>query len=90
MNPWIVLGLFGQLMFSMRFLIQWIVSEKKKKSTIPVSFWYFSIIGSLVLLTYALYKKDIVFILGQSLGSVIYIRNLALISQRKKSDNTNV
>ncbi len=85
MNPWIALGLFGQLMFFMRFFVQWIVSEKKKKSIIPESFWYFSIAGSLVLLAYAIYRKDIVFILGQSLGSIIYLRNLALIYRKDRN-----
>ncbi len=72
----------------MRFLIQWIVSEYKKVSVIPVHFWYFSIIGSSLLLTYALYRKDIVFILGQSLGIIIYVRNLILI-RRKNNENIN-
>ena len=85
---WLVIGFSGQLFFSLRFLIQWIVSEIKKVSVIPVYFWYFSIIGSSFLLIYAIYRKDIVFISGQSLGLIIYFRNLILI-KRKKYESIN-
>ena len=76
---WLIIGLSGQFLFSMRFFIQWIYSERIKKSIIPTAFWYFSIAGGLTLLSYAIYRKDPVFILGQSLGLIIYIRNLILI-----------
>ena len=76
---WIVFGLMGQLLFSARFVVQWLKSEKEKKSVIPTAFWYFSISGGIVLLTYALHKQDPVFILGQVLGLFIYLRNLQLI-----------
>lgn len=76
---WVGLGLFGQLLFSARFIVQWIASERKKRSVIPVSFWYFSLGGSALLLAYAVYRKDPVFILGQSAGAVVYVRNLWLI-----------
>ena len=76
---WLSIGFAGQLLFSMRFLIQWLVSEYKKKSTIPLSFWYFSVFGGVTLLAYAIYKRDLVFILGQGIGLIIYIRNLYLI-----------
>ena len=69
-------------MFSMRFIIQWLVSEKKKQSVIPIQFWYFSLLGSLTLLLYAIHQRDAVFILGQSLGTFIYIRNLTLIYRK--------
>jgi lipid-A-disaccharide synthase-like uncharacterized protein len=82
---WLVVGFFGQALFGMRFLIQWVMSEKRGESFIPLPFWYLSIGGSLILLTYAIHKQDPVFILGQSLGSIIYIRNLILISRKKKS-----
>jgi len=85
MNFWIMLGLFAQLLFFLRFFVQWVVSEKKGASTIPVSFWYFSIAGSLLLLIYSIYRKDIVFILGQSVGSFIYMRNLILIYKRGRA-----
>ena len=81
---WIVVGLAGQACFFMRFLIQWIVSEKRGESIIPLPFWYFSIGGSLILLTYSIHRQDPVFILGQSVGSIIYIRNLILIGRKKR------
>lgn len=81
---WLIVGLLGQLLFSMRFLVQWIASEKHKKSIIPISFWYFSIGGSFLLLAYAIKRQDPVFILGQSMGFVIYIRNLVLIDREKR------
>lgn len=76
---WVTFGLVGQAAFFMRFLVQWLASEKAKKSTIPISFWYFSIIGAIILLAYAIHQKDPVFILGQSAGFIIYFRNLWLI-----------
>ena len=82
---WLVIGFVGQALFGMRFLIQWIISEKRRESVIPLPFWYFSIAGSIILLSYAIHKQDPVFILGQSLGSIIYIRNLILISRKKKA-----
>ena len=80
---WIAVGLFGQLLFSCRFLVQWITSEKMKKSVIPVAFWYLSIGGSMTLLSYAIYRTDPVFILGQAGGLIIYMRNLVLIHREK-------
>lgn len=80
---WVGIGLFGQLMFTGRFLVQWIASEKARRSVVPVMFWYFSVAGGLVLLAYAIYRRDPVFILGQSLGVFIYGRNLWLIHQEK-------
>ena len=76
---WVLFGLFGQLLFTGRFLVQWIASERARRSVVPVAFWYFSIAGGLVLLAYAIYRADPVFILGQTLGVVIYARNLWLI-----------
>jgi lipid-A-disaccharide synthase-like uncharacterized protein len=75
----VLFGLFGQLLFTGRFLVQWIASERARRSVVPVAFWYFSIAGGLVLLAYAIYRADPVFILGQTLGVVIYARNLWLI-----------
>ena len=82
---WIVLGFLGQFFFFSRFLIQWIVSEKKKQSVVPHAFWYFSIGGGALLLVYALYRRDPVFIVGQSLGLLIYFRNLWLIHGSQKA-----
>jgi lipid-A-disaccharide synthase-like uncharacterized protein len=80
---WVCIGLFGQLLFMGRFLVQWIASERAKRSVVPVLFWYFSIGGALVLLAYALYRRDPVFVLGQGLGLGIYARNLWLIRAEK-------
>ena len=80
---WIAVGLLGQLLFFLRFFFQWLVSEKRKESTVPISFWYFSISGGLILLSYAIYRKDPVFILGQSMGVFIYARNLYFIHGKK-------
>lgn len=84
-NGWVIFGLLGQAAFSARFLVQWIVSEKKRESVIPVAFWYLSLVGGVVLLIYAIYKQDPVFIIGQGSGVVVYLRNLVLI--KKKENN---
>ncbi len=84
-TQWVIIGFIGQTLFGARFIIQWIVSEKRGESTIPLAFWYCSIGGSIVLLTYAIHREDPVFIVGQSLGSIIYIRNLILIDKKKKA-----
>ena len=76
---WVAFGLAEQLLFMGRFLVQWIASEREKRSVVPLAFWYFSIGGGLILFTYACYRGDPVFILGQSMGLFIYIRNLWLI-----------
>ena len=83
---WVAVGLFGQLMFTMRFLLQWIASERQKKSVIPEVFWWFSISGGLILFAYACYRADPVFILGQSFGVVIYARNLWLLYAEKRQN----
>ena len=84
-NQWLIIGFIGQALFGARFIIQWVVSEKKRESTIPLAFWYCSIGGAVVLLAYAIHKQDPVFIVGQSMGSIIYIRNLILIDRKKKT-----
>lgn len=84
-NFWLAVGLLGQFFFTMRFLVQWIYSEKRKQSLIPISFWIFSLLGSSMLLTYAIYRRDPVFILGQSFGFLIYTRNLHLIHKHKRA-----
>lgn len=76
---WILIGFIGQTLFFMRFFVQWLASEKAKASVVPHSFWWFSIGGGLVLLIYALYRQDPVFILGQGIGLFIYARNIILI-----------
>jgi lipid-A-disaccharide synthase-like uncharacterized protein len=82
---WVVIGLGGQLLFTARFLVQWIASERARKSTVPVAFWYFSMAGGLILFAYAVYRKDPVFILGQSMGLLIYARNLWLIHAERRA-----
>ena len=83
---WISIGFFGQLLFFLRFFIQWLASEQKKESVIPIAFWYCSIGGGIILLAYAIYRRDPVFIAGQSCGIFIYLRNLRLIYLRKEQD----
>ena len=80
---WLVLGFSAQLLFSARFLVQWIASEKAGMSVVPISFWFFSILGGLLLLSYAIWRRDPVFILGQATGVFIYVRNLVLIRKGK-------
>ena len=81
---WLCIGFGGQALFSARFLVQWITSERQKRSVIPVAFWYFSIAGGLTLLSYAIHKRDPVFILGQTTGVFIYARNLYFIYSQKR------
>ena len=81
---WVIFGLGAQLMFTGRFLVQWIASERARRSVMPVAFWYFSLAGGVMLLTYSLYRRDPVFILGQGFGVVIYARNLWLIRAERK------
>jgi len=81
----VIIGFAGQGLFAMRFIIQWLTSEKQARSVIPLAFWYFSIGGGAVLLLYALWRKDPVIICGQGLGLFIYIRNLYLISKSAKN-----
>ena len=80
---WIILGFVAQLMFTGRFLVQWIASEQEGRSVIPIAFWFFSIAGGLLLLAYALYRRDPVFILGQAFGVFVYLRNLYLIMKER-------
>jgi len=87
-NPgaiWLAIGLLGQTLFSMRFLVQWISSERKGRSILPVAFWHLSIAGSLALLAYAAHNRDLVFTLGQSAGVLIYARNLQLIRTARQA-----
>ena len=82
-DPWVLIGLFGQAMFMMRFVVQWIASEREKKSVMPEVFWYFSLGGGLIVLAYAVHQQDVVFMLGQSLGVLIYLRNIWFIWRHK-------
>ncbi len=81
---WLSVGFGAQLMFSMRFIVQWIVSEKARISIVPEAFWYFSFVGGAMLLIYAIYRMDPVFILGQGMGLFIYSRNIYFIWINKR------
>jgi lipid-A-disaccharide synthase-like uncharacterized protein len=80
---WIGLGFAGQLLFTSRFLVQWIASERRGESIVPIAFWWLSLAGGATLLAYALWRRDPVFIAGQSAGLVVYVRNLALIRRAR-------
>lgn len=82
MEWWLILGFAGQLMFSLRFLIQWIVSERRRQSVVPLAFWYFSLAGGFLLFVYALHRQDPVFAIGQGAGLFVYARNLYLLLGR--------
>jgi lipid-A-disaccharide synthase-like uncharacterized protein len=83
---WLGIGFLGQGLFFGRWVVQWITSEKKAESQVPVAFWYMSLIGGLITLAYAIYRLDPVFIAGQSIGSIVYIRNLMLISRASQAN----
>jgi lipid-A-disaccharide synthase-like uncharacterized protein len=82
---WLIIGLVGQVAFFSRFLVQWITSERAGRSTVPTAFWYLSLTGSALLLSYAIHRQDPVFILGQSVGSVVYVRNLMLLGREQQT-----
>jgi lipid-A-disaccharide synthase-like uncharacterized protein len=81
---WLVIGFAGQLLFSARFIVQWVSSERRKRSVVPLAFWYFSLAGGATLFSYAVHIGDPVFILGQSLGVLIYSRNLWFIHKERQ------
>ncbi|MFM1816616.1 MAG: hypothetical protein RLZ98_3311 [Pseudomonadota bacterium] len=85
---WLTIGFCAQLMFSMRFIVQWLASERARQSIVPETFWYFSFAGGLMLFAYAIYRMDPVFILGQGTGLLIYARNIQMIWQSKRAANT--
>ena len=81
---WLIIGFAGQACFTSRFLVQWLASEKQKRSVIPIAFWYLSLFGGVILLAYAVYRSDPVFILGQATGLFIYLRNLYFVRSESK------
>ena len=85
---WLVLGFFAQILFSARFIVQWIASERAGRSVVPLLFWYLSLSGSSLLLIYAIHRRDPVFILGQGAGVAIYLRNLHLIFRERRQGTT--
>ncbi len=82
---WLAVGFLGQGLFSARFVVQWLKSEKLKKSVVPLAFWYFSLAGGVVLLAYAIHRTDPVFVVGQAAGVFIYLRNLHLIYRERRA-----
>ncbi|GEO80210.1 lipid-A-disaccharide synthase N-terminal domain-containing protein [Pararhodospirillum oryzae] len=83
---WTAIGFLGQFFFSLRFLVQWLSSERARRSVVPIAFWYFSVLGGATLLAYAIHQQDPVFIFGQGLGLLIYARNLVLIRRARRAD----
>ncbi|MEK6632179.1 MAG: lipid-A-disaccharide synthase N-terminal domain-containing protein [Nitrospirota bacterium] len=83
---WIATGFLGQGLFFGRWIVQWLASERSASSKVPISFWYLSLVGGLITLAYAIYRKDPVFIAGQSIGAVVYVRNLMLIYRPKQTN----
>ena len=82
---WVLLGFIAQGLFTMRFLVQWLASERAGRSVIPLAFWIFSIGGGVLLLVYALYRRDAVFIAGQAFGVFVYLRNLQFVLRDRKA-----
>lgn len=83
---WLAVGFMGQVLFSARFLVQWVSSERRKRSVVPLAFWYFSVAGGATLLAYAIHRQDPVFIVGQFAGLFIYLRNLQLIYRQRRTE----
>lgn len=83
---WLAIGFVGQALFSARFIVQWIASERARRSIIPATFWLFSVSGGATLLAYAIYRHDPVFIVGQAAGLFIYSRNIFFIWREKRGD----
>jgi lipid-A-disaccharide synthase-like uncharacterized protein len=83
-QAWLAFGLLGQVIFGARFIVQWIASERKRESHIPIVFWYLSIVGGIITTAYAIHKHDIVFIIGQGAGLIVYTRNLMLIYRAER------
>lgn len=81
---WLAVGFVGQALFSTRFILQWLASERQKRSVVPVAFWWFSLAGGLTLLAYALHRRDPVFILGQGAGLIVYLRNLYFVRRETR------
>ena len=85
-NLWLLVGFVGQGLFAIRWLVQWFTSERQRRSVIPISFWYLSMVGSVVLLAYSIFKEDPVFIMGSVFNSAVYARNLYLIHRSRAAD----
>lgn len=88
-NIWITIGFLGQGIFFMRWVVQWLASERSAESRVPIGFWYLSLIGGFITLAYAIYRRDPVFIAGQSIGSFVYLRNLMLIKNTSSAQDND-
>jgi lipid-A-disaccharide synthase-like uncharacterized protein len=88
LNPWIIIGFLGQFVFFLRFIVQWIVSEKNERVVVPLSFWYLSIGGSIIILIYSIHIRDIVFSTAQVASIFIYVRNLMFEAKLRKAKRT--
>ncbi|MFQ5767229.1 MAG: lipid-A-disaccharide synthase N-terminal domain-containing protein [Acidobacteriota bacterium] len=86
---WVLFGFLGQGMFALRFLVQWIASERRKRSHLPVAFWYLSLVGGLLTLAYAIHLSAPPFIIGQAAGLMVYVRNLVLVHRSGASAPTD-
>lgn len=84
MSLWVKIGFLGQAAFTARFVVQWIASEKKRDSVVPVAFWWLSLVGGMILLAYAAHNRDPVIIVGQAMGLVVYARNLMLVERARR------
>jgi lipid-A-disaccharide synthase-like uncharacterized protein len=87
---WQAVGVTGQVVFTSRFIVQWVASEKKGDSVVPLAFWWLSLIGGTSLLAYAIYRRDPVFIVGQAVGGVVYVRNLMLATRGNRRSQVEV
>jgi lipid-A-disaccharide synthase-like uncharacterized protein len=89
-DGWVLLGFVAQAFFTMRFVVQWLASERARRSVVPIAFWFFSLGGGALLFVYAIQRRDPVFIAGQGMGLFIYIRNLWLIANERKAAMSKV
>jgi lipid-A-disaccharide synthase-like uncharacterized protein len=88
-NGWVLFGMLGQILFGLRFIVQWLASERRKETTVPVAFWYLSLLGGGILFVYAFwYRQDLVITIGQAAGVLIYVRNLMLIHRHRPGPAT--
>ena len=85
-NPWVIFGFAAQFIFFTRFVVQWYASEKKKRTVVPKVFWHLSLVGTLMILVYSIYRQDIVFIVASSLNFLLYLRNLQIYNKSKNED----
>ena len=81
---WLMVGFFGQALFTARFVVQWLVSERRRNSVVPVAFWWLSLMGGIALLSYATWRRDPVIIVGQAMGLLVYVRNLMLVYKARQ------